>query len=48
MVTTEVTKIQQVTTRSKGNVAEWETQETIRKQATEWIHKANKRNVAEI
>ena len=48
MVTTEVTDVQQVTTRSKGKVAEWETQETVRKQATDWIQKANERNVVEI
>ena len=48
MVIFEVTDVQQVTTRSKGKVAEWETQEAIRKQATEWIKKANKHNVAEI
>ena len=48
MVIAEVTDVQQVTTRSKGKAAEWETQETIRKQATEWIKKANKCNVAEI
>ena len=48
MVIAEVTDVQQVTTRSKGKAAEWETQETIRKQATEWIKKANERNVAEI
>ena len=48
MVTTEVTKIQQVTTRSKGKAAKWETQENIKKQATECIQKTNERNVAEI
>ena len=47
MVTAEVTNFQQVTTRSKGKEAEWETQESIRKQATEWIKEANERNVAE-
>ena len=47
MVTAEATDFQQVTTRSKGKAAEWETQENIRKQATEWINKANERNVAE-
>ena len=35
-------------TRSKGKVVDWETQDAIRKQATEWIRKANERNVAEI
>ena len=34
MVIAEVTDVQQVTTRSKGKVAEWETQEVIHKQAT--------------
>ena len=48
MVIAEVTDIQQVTTRSKGKAAEWETQEAIQKQAIEWIKKANERNVAEI
>ena len=48
MVIAEVTDVQQVTTRSKRKVAEWETQEAIRKQSTEWIRKANERNVAEI
>ena len=48
MVTTEVTDIQQVTTCSKGKAAEWDTQDNIRKQATEWIKKANERNMAEI
>ena len=41
MVTAEVTDDQQVTIRSKGKAAEWETHETIRKQATKWIQKAN-------
>ena len=35
----EVTDVQQVTTRSKGKVVEWEAQEAIRKQASEWIKK---------
>ena len=48
MVVVEVADIQQVTTRSKGKMAEWEAQETIRKQATEWIEKANERNVTEL
>ena len=39
MVIAEVTDVQQVTTWSKGKVAEWETQEAIRKKATEWIKK---------
>ena len=34
MVVAEVVDLQQVTTRSKGKATEWETQETIRKQAT--------------
>ena len=34
MVIVEVTDVQQVTTQSKGKADEWETQETIRKQAT--------------
>ena len=48
MVIAEVTDVQQVTTRSKGKEAEWETQDVIRKKATEWIRKTNERNVAEI
>ena len=48
MVIAEVTDVQQVTSQSKGKAAEWETQETIRKQSSEWIKKANKCNVAEI
>ena len=48
MVVPEVADLQQVTTRSKGKATEWETQETIRKQATEWVKKANERNVAEL
>ena len=43
----EVTDVQQVTTRLKGKVAEWEAQEAIRKQASEWIKKANEQNMAE-
>ena len=48
MVTAEVTDVQQVTTRAKGKTTEWETQEAIRKQAVEWIQKANEWNVAEL
>ena len=48
MVVTEVADIQQVTTRSKGKTTEWEAQEAIRKQTTEWIEKANKHNATEI
>ena len=48
MVDAEVADLQQVTTRSKGKATEWETQEAIRKQATEWVKKANERNVAEL
>ena len=48
MVDAEVADIQQVTTRSKGKATEWETQEAIQKQATEWVEKANKRNVEEL
>ena len=48
MVVAEVADIQQVTTRSKGKTTEWETQEAIRKQATEWVKKANERNVVEL
>ena len=40
--------IQQVITRSKGKVSEWETQEAIRKHATEWIEKANEWNMIEL
>ena len=47
MVITEVTNVQQVMKWIR-KVAEWETQDAIRKQATEWIRKANERNVAEI
>ena len=48
MVIAEVTDVQQVTTRSKGKLSEWEAHEAIRKQATEWIKKANENNVAEV
>ena len=48
MVVAEVADIQQVTTRSKGKMVEWEAQEAIRKQATEWIEKGNQRNVTEL
>ena len=48
MVVVEVVDIQQVTTRSKGKTTEWKTQEAIRKQATEWVKKANERKVAEL
>ena len=48
MVMAEVTDVQQVTTRSKGKAAEWEAQEAIRKQASEWIKNANEQNVAEV
>ena len=44
MVVVEVADKQQVTIRSKGKMAEWEAQEAIGKQATEWIEKANERN----
>ena len=44
----EVADIREVTTRSKGKTMEWETQEAIRKQATEWVKKANEWNVAEL
>ena len=47
MVTAEVTDVQQVTTRSKGKTAEWEAQEAIRKQAAQWVEKANEQNAAE-
>jgi hypothetical protein len=48
MVTAEITEVQQVTTRSKGKTAEWETQEAIRKQAAQWIKEANEQNAAEV
>ena len=48
MVVAEVTNIQHVTTKSKGKTTEWEAREAIRKQATEWVKEANKRNVAEL
>ena len=40
--------VAEVTTRSKGKTIEWETQEAIRKQATEGVKKANERNMAEL
>ena len=43
-----MTDVQQVMTQSRGKVADWETQEAIRKKATEWIKKANEHNMAEI
>ena len=48
MVIVEVTNVQQVTARSKGKSVEWETQEAMRKQAIEWIQKANERNATEV
>ena len=48
MVVAEVANIQQVTTTSKGKTTKWEAQEAIRKQTTEWIEKANRRNVTEM
>ena len=48
MVTAEVTDVQQVMTRSKGKAVEWEAQEAIMKQATQWIKKGNEQNVVEI
>ena len=48
MVAVELIDVQQVTTRSKGKVGEWESQETIKKQATEWVQKANEWNMAKI
>ena len=49
MMIAEVTfEVQQVTTRSKGKTAEWETQEEIRKHATEWVQQANQRKVDEV
>ena len=48
MVAAKVANIQQIMTRSKGKAMEWETQEAIRKQATEWVKKANERNAAEL
>ena len=49
MMIAEVTfEVQQVTTRSKGKTAEWETQEAIREQATEWVHQANQRKMDEL
>ena len=48
MVMAEVTDVQQVTTRLKGKAAEWEAQEAIQKQASEWIKKTNEQNMEEI
>ena len=48
MVVVDIADIQQVTTRSKGKTMEWEIQEAIRKQAIEWVKKANERNVAKL
>ena len=48
MVMAEVTYVQQVTTWSEGKTAEWEAQEAIRKQASEWIKKSNEQNMVEI
>ena len=48
MVIAEVADIQQVTTRSKGKMAEWDAPEAILKQDMEWIGKANERNVTEV
>ena len=48
MMIAEVTEVQQITTRSKGKTAEWETQEAIREQATEWVHQANQRKMDEL
>ena len=36
-----MTDVQQVTTRSKAKMAEWEEQDGIRKEAQEWVTKAN-------
>ena len=47
MVIVDVANIQQVTTRSKGKMAEWEAQEAICKQARKWIEEANEQNIAE-
>ena len=38
-------EVQQITTRSKVNTAEWEEQDEIRKAAQEWMAKANAVNV---
>ena len=48
MVIAEVADIQQVTTRSKGKTAKWESQVVIRKEVTKWIQKANEQNTAEV
>ena len=48
MVTAEVTDVQQLTTRSKAKTTEWEAQEAIWKQATEWVQQANEQNVANL
>ena len=48
MVVAEIADIQQVTTKSKGKMMEWEAHEAIRKHATKWIEKPNEQNVAEL
>ena len=48
MVAAKVANIQQIMTRSKGKAMEWETQEDIQKQATEWVKRANEQNAAEL
>ena len=42
MITVDV---QQVTTRSKETQSPWETQDTVRQQATDWVKGANQRNI---
>ena len=38
-------KVQQVTTRSKAKMVEWEEQDEIGKETKEWVAKANAVNV---
>ena len=44
----EVVAVEEVTTRSKGKTIEWETEEAIYKQATEWIQEDNQQNIEEM
>ena len=38
-------EVQQVTTHSKLKAAEWEVQDDIRKEAKDWVEKANEANI---
>ena len=48
MMIVEVVAVEEVTTRSKGKTIEWETEEAIYKQATEWIQEDNQQNIEEM